>query len=256
MAVEYKAVDDVSWFLLENFSNEGLGGGQQEFLRIDQALENMNGKQFQVRFRAYGTNSFNLWGWGLDDILVHGIEDEVPELVNIGMDEPLVLDGEDPPFCANAAQTINVYELAVHSGGHADLIAGQNIIFHPGASVMTGGFLWARITTTEDYCNQPENILASEEILSEEIAEITEDGSFFKVFPNPTTGIAQLSITNSKENQDITVEVYDILGERFIRQDFFGSSQHEIDLSGMPKGIYFIRVFRGSELGVEKVIKQ
>lgn len=256
MAVEYKAINDPSWVLLENFSNEGLGSGQQEFLRTNQPLENMDGKHFQVRFRAYGTNSFSIWGWGLDDILVQGTENELPELLNIGMDEPLVLDGGDPPFCANATQTIHVYELAVQSGGHADLIAGQNIIFHPGTSVLEGGFLWARITTTEDYCNQPDNILASEEILAEETADIIPDGSFFKVFPNPTTGIVQLSIINSKENKDITVEVYDILGERFIKQDFFGSSHSEIDLSGMPKGIYFIRVFRGSELGVEKVIKQ
>jgi carboxypeptidase T len=72
MAVEFKALDDTEWTLLELFSTEGLGSGNAEHVRTDQILAGMAGHQFQVRFRAHGPNSYNINGWGLDDIHVHG----------------------------------------------------------------------------------------------------------------------------------------------------------------------------------------
>ncbi|HHN48709.1 MAG TPA: T9SS type A sorting domain-containing protein, partial [Bacteroidales bacterium] len=42
------------------------------YIRTNQELDGMNGNLFQVRFRAHGPNSYNINGWGLDDIHVHG----------------------------------------------------------------------------------------------------------------------------------------------------------------------------------------
>jgi len=72
MAVEFKTLDAAEWTLLELFTTAGLGSGNAEHVRTDQALEGMAGNLFQVRFRAHGPNSFNINGWGLDDIHVHG----------------------------------------------------------------------------------------------------------------------------------------------------------------------------------------
>jgi hypothetical protein len=256
LTVEYKSVCGVDWVLLEEFSNEGVGSGTVEFSRENQLLEEMQGKEFQVRFRAHGLNSFNINGWGLDDILLHAIEATIPEINTIGFDEPLMLDGEDLPLCADATQTIHVYDLQVHLGGHADLIAGQNIIFHPGARVMEGGYLWARITSSDDYCDQPASLLASEEIGSATNEKKISADTFLSVFPNPTTGIVHLSFGETDASTVVSIEVYGMLGERFIRQDLPGSSEYEVDLTHMPKGIYFIRVLKGDEMGIEKVIKQ
>ncbi|HHN48032.1 MAG TPA: T9SS type A sorting domain-containing protein [Bacteroidales bacterium] len=78
MAVEYKTLDATEWTLLELFTTAGLGSGNAEYIRNDQALEGMAGTQFQVQFRAYGPNSFNINGWGLDDIHIHG--ESMPDL--------------------------------------------------------------------------------------------------------------------------------------------------------------------------------
>ncbi|HHN48003.1 MAG TPA: T9SS type A sorting domain-containing protein [Bacteroidales bacterium] len=72
MAVEFKALDDTEWTMLELFTTAGLGSGNAEHVRTDQVLEGMGGHQFQVRFRAHGPNSYNINGWGLDDIHLHG----------------------------------------------------------------------------------------------------------------------------------------------------------------------------------------
>ncbi len=72
MAVEYKTVDDTEWTLLELFSTQGLGGSSAEYIRTNQGLSAMDGQMFQVRFRAHGFNTFNINGWGLDDISITG----------------------------------------------------------------------------------------------------------------------------------------------------------------------------------------
>ncbi len=72
MAVEFKELESSNWILLENFTTTGLGNGNAEYIRSNQVLEGMEGKFFQIRFRAHGSNSYNINGWGLDDIHIHG----------------------------------------------------------------------------------------------------------------------------------------------------------------------------------------
>ena len=76
MAVEYKTLDQTQWTLLENFNNSG---GTAEFVRVNKMLTGMAGQEFQVRFRAHGANSYNINGWGLDEIKVHG--EELPDIL-------------------------------------------------------------------------------------------------------------------------------------------------------------------------------
>jgi hypothetical protein len=90
MAVEYKTLDAAEWMLLEQFSNDELGSGNEEFIRVDQPLAGVDGSMFQVRFRAHGANSFNLNGWGLDDILITGEEAVTYTVTFIVQDEDLL----------------------------------------------------------------------------------------------------------------------------------------------------------------------
>ncbi|TVQ88679.1 MAG: T9SS C-terminal target domain-containing protein [Bacteroidetes bacterium] len=68
MSVEYKAFEDDEWILLENYTNEGLGSGNLEFVEEGLELPGMQGMQFQLRFRAHGQNSFSINGWSVDDV--------------------------------------------------------------------------------------------------------------------------------------------------------------------------------------------
>lgn len=81
LSVEYKVVDDSDWTLLENFSNEGLGGSSEEYIRVNQQLNGITDQPFQVRFRAHGENSYNLNGWGVDDVKIHMNAQQNPVIV-------------------------------------------------------------------------------------------------------------------------------------------------------------------------------
>ncbi|MCX6231790.1 MAG: T9SS type A sorting domain-containing protein [Bacteroidetes bacterium] len=67
--------------------------------------------------------------------------------------------------------------------------------------------------------------------------EIANEANF-DLFPNPSTGI----FTIKAGNVDIeTIEIYSVLGNIIYKKAFIGS-QSIIDLSNLPKGIYFVAV--------------
>ncbi len=134
MAVEYKTVDQTEWTLLENFTTAGLGNGQAEYIRVDQVLTGMAGQQFQVRFRAHGPNSYNINGWGLDDIHVHGVagnpvvpgDSNCDGMINVldAITSVNYVMGQNPtPFCFDNADVTNDGVINV-----LDIIGTVNII--------------------------------------------------------------------------------------------------------------------------------
>ena len=78
MTVEFKAFDNDDWILLEEFSSQGQGSNNVEFVRVEEPLTGMAGQVFQLRFRAHGENSFSINGWGLDDIHIYAGSDPEP----------------------------------------------------------------------------------------------------------------------------------------------------------------------------------
>ncbi len=72
----------------------------------------------------------------------------------------------------------------------------------------------------------------------------------FHVFPNPTTDILKVS---SKTNKEGEVILYDALGKTIVKEhkDF---SRFTIDLSGLPEGIYFMKIANSEK--VYKIYKK
>ncbi|MBE0661291.1 MAG: fibronectin type III domain-containing protein [Bacteroidales bacterium] len=176
-------------------------------------------------------------------------EPTVPE--NRTVDGVTVGNGDDE--CFDATNNITVTNTVIAAGGIANFIAGVNIIFGDGFVVESGAYMWARIDNV--YCNPPAMLLAIEETIEAVLPEITAPDAFFKVFPNPTTGNFKLELLSTDE-VGINVEIYGMMGEKVFQDRLFGSMLYDFDLSNMPKGIYFIRVIKGDEMGIEKVIKQ
>jgi hypothetical protein len=165
--------------------------------------------------------------------------------------------------CFNDLQTITVAgtpnTFVVAATGHVDLIAGVNILMLPGTNVIQGGYLHGYIST--NFCNSmapsmvstPENPLGSEEINP----PFTQEGPFFKVYPNPTTGDFTLELSdNVSETSMVKVEIYGMRGDRMMNAQFTGEKKHEFSLSGKPTGIYFIRAVSGEASGTSKIIKE
>ena len=67
--VEYKKTTDASWTVLYNYTNVA---GSSYWNPSNISLSGMDNSTFQIRFVAFGDNSYNINGWGLDDIIVKG----------------------------------------------------------------------------------------------------------------------------------------------------------------------------------------
>jgi len=87
---------------------------------------------------------------------------------------------------------------------------------------------------------------------------VTEDlTASIKVFPNPASGRFTVSIINA-ETTDLTIELITISGQVLYRKDVKDANTYndEIDASRLAKGVYYLKVLRGKEVKVEKVVLQ
>ncbi|MBL7884032.1 MAG: T9SS type A sorting domain-containing protein [Bacteroidia bacterium] len=80
------------------------------------------------------------------------------------------------------------------------------------------------------------------------------DESLISVFPNPSTGIFTLTFENNAEDK-LNIEIYNVVGELvFLTSNV--QQQMKIDLSDLPKGIYFVKIFNDSMVYNQKVLIQ
>ncbi len=155
----------------------------------------------------------------------------------------------------------------VEDGTGVDLIAGHSILMLPGTQVEYGGYMHARITSSEGpFCDVEEPIVASLPIdltdnttSQEPLIASDKEGSekaFFRVYPNPTTGDFTVEMMSDNADSPYTIKVYGMRGEVIIRNDGLTGWQHHFSLQGQQPGVYMIRFQRGERMGVERIIKR
>jgi hypothetical protein len=75
------------------------------------------------------------------------------------------------------------------------------------------------------------------------------------VFPNPTTGVFNLTVT--KATGDIGLGVYNLQGQLIYSSRVNakpGANNYKVDLTGHPKGIYYLQLTTEKATGVEKIM--
>ncbi len=73
--------------------------------------------------------------------------------------------------------------------------------------------------------------------------------------PNPATNSLTLNLNQLKNLQNTTVSIYDIQGKLLLQQNI-NQPQTELDISGLAKGIYIIKVTNEKETMQSKFIKE
>ncbi len=73
------------------------------------------------------------------------------------------------------------------------------------------------------------------------------------VYPNPCSGLFQVSIENN--TKDALIEVYDVVGT-IIERRIINGNQTTLDISNQAKGVYFVKVKQNDTVIVEKMIVQ
>jgi hypothetical protein len=82
------------------------------------------------------------------------------------------------------------------------------------------------------------------------------------IYPNPSNG--KFTIKNYDVRlTNYNLEIYNVLGEKIYysklkqqTQNGTGRASDEIDLSGSPKGIYFVKIYDGEKIYTEKIVIQ
>lgn len=185
---------------------------------------------------------------------------ELNPLINTNLNLTNLIVENNQTNCYNALQTINVAgngtSFIVLGGGSATFIAGQNIRFLPGTVVMNQGTIHGYITTTGNYCGTMAPAMVVNPLGTEENSLVSPETSFFKVFPNPTSGKINIEFTNDFGSADVLIRIYNLMGERVFKEEIPGFITREISLEHIPKGLYLISISQGDKSGIRKIIRQ
>ncbi len=74
------------------------------------------------------------------------------------------------------------------------------------------------------------------------------------IFPNPTTGELNIKIVPSTHSS-VSVIIINTLGEIMFKEKI-NSTGNKLDISSLPKGLYFIKLNSGENTIIKKIIKQ
>jgi hypothetical protein len=125
----------------------------------------------------------------------------------------------------------------------AGIAAGSHLI-------VTGGFQDS-MSIFHNYIDTSSAFLATLDLSQVGIPEVS-DAMDIAVFPNPSTGIFNISFPEKFKNGNICV--YDILGNCILTKPFLESKEQFLDLTGNAKGIYFVEVQAGEKRVNKKII--
>ena len=88
-------------------------------------------------------------------------------------------------------------------------------------------------------------------------ASVAEQDIFnFNIYPTPVSDIINISLDNITNDQ-ISIEVYDLLGRQNISTiSIVTNGKTSLNISGLTKGIYVVKVTKGTAVSVKRFIKE
>ncbi len=159
--------------------------------------------------------------------------------------------------CYNAHKTIYVGGAAtpftVVSGGAATFIAGESITFLEGTQVLPGGNMLAYISSGT-YCGGLIYYIPAVVPVQEE-APVKLEQTWFTIYPNPTSGNFTIVQKGDRQYGNVKVEVYGMRGNKVLNSNMTGIDKQEFATSGLPAGLYIIKVIADDYTETIKLIK-
>ncbi len=205
----------------------------------------------------------------------HAFYDSTPGDIPDELDVPDTSLADEDRQCFNALQTITTgghgNTFLVEASAVAELIAGKNIRMLAGTSVVAGGYLHARITTDGSFCDPDKHLLTMAPLAAtagkledtiqlafDEVFDSLKKESLFKVYPNPTTGMFTLELHANyiETEQEMTVEIYAMRGERVVSERVATDHSHVFSLADRQPGMYIVRVVHGHQTSIGRIIKK
>jgi hypothetical protein len=78
------------------------------------------------------------------------------------------------------------------------------------------------------------------------------------IYPNPTSALLMIQLSGVDERSQVWLSVFDLSGKQLTTFDWskYINTNHTLDLSAYPAGMYLVQVMTDSEVLTEKVVKQ
>jgi hypothetical protein len=179
----------------------------------------------------------------------------IPETLTVSDTTFLGLDN-----CLGALQTITIAgdgdSVLVTVGASVNFIAGQSIHLLSGFHAYQGSIVNAYITTDATFCSTEKAITIVsqplEDISLQEKESIQPLGKWVKVYPNPNNGQFTILLNNFESN--VKIYIYNTIGSVFYQSEINNDALHQINLSAIRQGIYFVRINDDKEQFTKKII--
>jgi hypothetical protein len=166
-------------------------------------------------------------------------------------------------ICSDAVNSITLAgggsSVSFQSGSSVELIAGNTIRFLPGFHAFQGNYTHAWITTNGSFCDEVSSTVI---IPQSEKNGIVDDGfnpkqgvskeKSIKVYPNPNNGKFTIALTNIELGSGIAI--YNALGVKVYQSLVLDATLTDIELAGIRRGLYFVKVTDGKEQITRKMI--
>jgi len=163
-------------------------------------------------------------------------------------------------YCYNAFQTITTAGtpslFIVQNGADVQLIAGHRIVMLPGTKALPGSHFTARITATGSFCcavPSTPSVKTSPEATIVEDDGLTQD--FYRLYPNPTSGSFVVEMIGEGEEAVVHATITNLLGSEILKRSMPVMPRYEFDLSDRQPGVYLVRITRGTQTAITKVIR-
>ncbi|HHN47371.1 MAG TPA: T9SS type A sorting domain-containing protein [Bacteroidales bacterium] len=259
----YYGIDDLNFSALPGGNRYMYGGfynlGTQAYWWSSSEHNTYHSAYWSMGYNVNGLPNLANW-YKEDGYSVRCVKTYTPEIIKtLNLNDISI--PPDPDDCFAASSQITVSDFTVANGGSVTLVTGHSgkILLQEGTVVQNGGYLRAWIDVAGNYCDQPESMLATgmqDESLQQTFKLSERSQAGLKLYPNPTTGLITLEITDAETSGSISVQIFGIRGETIQQAILSGSHNYIFDLSGQAAGVYFLRLMMDGQVAFVKLIKQ
>jgi plastocyanin len=152
----------------------------------------------------------------------------------------------------NTHNAVEVSETTWNANSNASL---------PGFSTGMGGglVLPAQLTVGTHYyvCTPHASMGMKGVIIVENPTEIKDNPlkASISIYPNPSKGKFQLDIESSQNVKDCNLEIFNLMGVgMYTLSHLEKQDSYNIDLSGLPKGIYLVKISYGTQFYYRRIL--
>lgn len=271
------------WWDFNYFNSSFLGSSPVSVTRCSDTVRTGT-YSARVQTRAYSQTSWNTYNaWGTP-FIGHPYNDTLGILFNGNVNVNTQKYYPGTPFTQKITQFKFFYQYKPNGNDTAIcrvLLVNQRIPIAGGifkSNVATGASGWQQATINLTYINTltPDTIwvLMSSSSLDKNpkagsilwvddvsvtlptgINELMGAENDIEIFPNPSNGVFSIH-SQTLSNEEQYIEVYNMLGAKIHSSVKSRLSAYTFDISHQPKGVYFVKIYRGEKCATRKIIVQ